>query len=273
MHRIDTYPLANTQDAPWTGSAIADLSPLADTLNHALSTQDAAARLRGLRNAITGRLVFTTSFGLEDQIVTHLLRDSGIDAEIVTLDTGRLFPETYDLWTRTELRYGRRIVPFYPAQNAVETHVAQHGINGFYNSLEARLACCHVRKVVPLGRVLEGAAGWITGLRADQSQQRGGVTFAEADAARQLIKANPLFDWTRARAIEFAKAADVPLNPLHAAGFASIGCAPCTRAIAPGEPERAGRWWWEQEAKKECGLHLNHPARAASAQADAEPAR
>lgn len=273
MHAIDTYPLTNTQDAPRTGGVADDLTSLADALNQSVSTGDPVARLRALRGAVAGRLVFTTSFGLEDQIVTHLLHDSGIDAEIVTLDTGRLFPETYDLWARTQLRYGRRIAPFYPAQDAVEAHVAQHGINGFYNSLETRLACCHVRKVVPLGRALEGAAGWITGLRADQSQQRGGVTFAEADAARQLIKANPLFDWTRARAVEFARAADIPLNPLHAAGFASIGCAPCTRAIAAGEPERAGRWWWEQEAKNECGLHLNHSARAATAQARAEPAR
>jgi phosphoadenosine phosphosulfate reductase len=267
MHTAETdiSLLANTNDAPELSNTPPELSAIAAALNTSLSTTDVAARLRALRAAVQGRLVFTTSFGLEDQVVTQFLHDSGIDAEIVTLDTGRLFPETYDLWARTEARYGRKIAAYYPERQATETLVAKQGINGFYNSLEARLACCHVRKVAPLGRALEGAAGWITGLRADQSQQRGSVRFAEADATRQLIKANPLFDWTRDRALDFAKAQDIPLNPLHAAGFVSIGCAPCTRAIAPGEPERAGRWWWEQEAKKECGLHLNHPARAAVA--------
>jgi phosphoadenosine phosphosulfate reductase len=261
----DISLLANTNDAPELSHTPPELSAIAAALNASSATADVAARLRTLRDAVPGRLVFTTSFGLEDQVVTQFLSDSGIDAEIVTLDTGRLFPETYDVWALTQARYGRKIRAFYPDRTATETLVAAQGINGFYNSLEARHACCHVRKVAPLGRALEGAAGWITGLRADQSQQRGGVRFAEADAARGLIKANPLFDWTRDRALDFARTRDIPLNPLHARGFVSIGCAPCTRAIAPGEPERAGRWWWEQETKKECGLHLNHPARAAAA--------
>jgi phosphoadenosine phosphosulfate reductase len=265
MHTVDTYPHANTQDAPHLSTATPDLPALAKTLNESLSPADVLARLRGLRAAIKGRLVFTTSFGLEDQVLTQFISDSGIDAEIVTLDTGRLFPETYDVWALTEARYGRKITAFYPDAGAVETLIGKHGINGFYNSLEARHACCHIRKVAPLARALEGAAGWITGLRADQSQQRGSVKFAEVDAARGLIKANPQVDWTRDRALDFAKTHDVPLNPLHAKGFVSIGCAPCTRAIAPGEPERAGRWWWEQETKKECGLHLDHPARVAAA--------
>lgn len=269
MHTVDTdiSPLAKTDDAPELSAAPANLSALAARLNDSLSTSDVVTRLQALRETVAGRLVFTTSFGLEDQVVTQFLHDSGIDADIVTLDTGRLFPETYDLWARTEQRYGRKIAAYYPERQATETLVAKQGINGFYNSIEARLACCHVRKVAPLGRALESAAGWITGLRADQSQQRGSVRFAEADAARGLIKANPLFDWTRDHALAFAETQNIPLNPLHAAGFVSIGCAPCTRAIAPGEPERAGRWWWEQEAKKECGLHLNHPARAAAATA------
>lgn len=262
MHSVDTYsPLADAVDAPGVGG-VEQLSVLASHLNGRSADSDPIARLRALRDTVTGRIVFTTSFGLEDQVVTHLLHESGIDAEIVTLDTGRLFPEIYDVWARTELRYGRRIAPFYPNHEAVETLVARQGINGFYNSVEARLGCCHVRKVEPLGRALAGAAAWVTGLRADQSQQRGGVTFAEADEARRIVKANPLFDWTRDRALALAKSANVPLNPLHDAGFASIGCAPCTRALQPGEPERAGRWWWENESKKECGLHLNHPARA-----------
>ncbi|MGE0563428.1 MAG: phosphoadenylyl-sulfate reductase [Pseudolabrys sp.] len=265
MHTVDTQSLGNTRDAPGIGGDAADLSSIAKTLNESLTTCDPIARLRGLRDAVAGRLVFTTSFGLEDQVVTHVLHQSGIDAEVVTLDTGRLFPETYDVWARTELRYGRKIAPFYPNHSAVEALVARQGINGFYNSVEARQACCRVRKVEPLERALSGAAGWITGLRADQSQQRGSVTLAEADDTRQLLKFNPLFDWTRDRALDLAKSANIPLNPLHAAGFASIGCAPCTRALETGEPERAGRWWWENEAKKECGLHLDHPARTNAA--------
>ena len=263
MHPVDTsFPPARTFGAPGSGDG-GNLPALARHLNGLSFDNDPVARLRALRHAVTGRIVFTTSFGLEDQVVAHLLHESGIDAEIVTLDTGRLFPEIYDVWARTELRYGRRIAPFYPNHEAVEALVARQGINGFYNSVEARLGCCHVRKVEPLGRALTGAAAWIAGLRADQSQQRGSLTFAEADEARRLLKANPLFDWTRDRALAFAKSANIPLNPLHDAGFASIGCAPCTRALQPGEPERAGRWWWENESKKECGLHLNHPARAA----------
>ena len=204
---------------------------------------------------MTGKIVFTTSFGLEDQVITHLLHDRGIALDIVTLDTGRQFPETYDLWAETERRYDIRIRAFYPDQTALEALLEKQGINGFYESRQARTACCHVRKVVPLNRALSEARAWITGLRADQSAHRQDMALLTQDAARQLIKLNPLFDQTRDQVMAFATANAVPINALHAKGFASIGCAPCTRAIAPGEPERAGRWWWEEE-KKECGLHL-----------------
>ena len=142
----------------------------------------------------------------------------------------------------------------------LEALVAAQGINGFYKSREARAACCDVRKVEPLTRALAGAAGWITGLRADQSAHRGAVGLVAADPARGLLKLSPLHDWTREAVRTFAAAHAVPANPLHANGFASIGCAPCTRAIGPGEPERACRWWWEDEAQKECGLHVKQPA-------------
>jgi len=142
-----------------------------------------------------------------------------------------------------------------PQTDRLEALVAEQGINGFYHSREARVSCCHVRKVEPLNRALAGAQGWITGLRADQSNNRSNIALVSVDAERNLLKLSPLADWTRDAVLAYAAAHDVPVNPLHAKGFASIGCAPCTRAIAPGEPERAGRWWWEQEDKKECGLH------------------
>jgi len=213
-------------------------------------------RLRALRHEIAGRIVFTTSFGLEDQVITHLVAKHDLAIEIVTLDTGRLFPEVYDLWAATEKRYGLRIRAFYPDATEIETLIAEVGINGFYDSREIRKACCHVRKVAPLNRALSGARGWVAGLRADQSDARGEAALVAADRGRQLFKINPLFDQSRAEILKLAGERNVPLNPLHDRGFVSIGCAPCTRAIDPGESERAGRWWWEQDDKKECGLHL-----------------
>lgn len=233
----------------------------AEDLTASFGAADAAARLAGLREKIDGRLVFTTSFGLEDQVVTHLIAAQKLPVEVVTLDTGRLFAEVHALWAQTEARYGIVIRPFYPRHDALESFVRGHGINGFYASIEARKACCGVRKVEPLGRALEGASAWITGLRADQSAARGGVALAEVDGERGLVKFNPLLDWTREQALAFAGENGVPLNPLHEQGFLSIGCQPCTRAIRPGEPERAGRWWWEDEAAKECGLHVGSDGR------------
>jgi sulfate adenylyltransferase large subunit/phosphoadenylyl-sulfate reductase (thioredoxin) len=212
-------------------------------------------RLRKLREQIAGRIVFTTSFGLEDQVILQMLVKSDIDIDVVTLDTGRLFPQTYDLWAETEQRLGWRIRAIYPRHDDVAGLVDRHGINGFYQSREARQSCCHVRKVEPLNRALAGAEAWITGLRAEQSAGRRDMALVSAEIGYRLIKLNPLFDWTRQAVQAFAAAESLPINPLHAKGFASIGCAPCTRAIAPGEPERAGRWWWEDETKKECGLH------------------
>ena len=213
-------------------------------------------RLLLLRRRISGPFVFTTSLGLEDQVLLHLIVESGIALDVVTLDTGRLFPETYELWARTETRYGLRIRAFYPDTNALETLVRERGINGFYASRSARTSCCGVRKSEPLNRALHHAAAWITGLRADQSAARSTTPFVAYDPVHDLLKANPLLDWTREQTAAFASAQDVPVNPLHRRGFVSIGCAPCTRAIAPGEAERAGRWWWEEDETRECGLHL-----------------
>ena len=226
-------------------------------LSEAAFSLDLFERMAAARAAIAGPLVFTTSFGLEDQAIGHAILSQNLDIDLVTLDTGRLFAETHDVWAKTEQRYGRRIAAIVPERTALETLIDAQGANGFRASVAARQSCCHVRKVEPLNRALRGAAGWVTGLRADQSQHRTEVAFASVDPARRLIKINPLFDWTRERAVDFTEAHNVPVNTLHAAGFLSIGCAPCTRAIKPGEPERAGRWWWEDEGKNECGLHAN----------------
>jgi len=235
--------------------SLAALEALAQRLNAELRTLPPAGRIRRFREAVEGRIVFTTSFGLEDQAIAHLVAETGVDVEVATLDAGRLFPQTYEVWAATEQRYGLRVRAFYPDHDDLEALVAKQGINGFYDSKDARAACCHVRKVAPLNRALAGARGWIVGLRADQSAFRGEGGIVSVDAERGALKLSPLFDWTREKVAAFAGAHNVPINSLHAQGFASIGCAPCTRAISPGEPERAGRWWWEQEGKSECGLH------------------
>jgi sulfate adenylyltransferase large subunit/phosphoadenylyl-sulfate reductase (thioredoxin) len=230
----------------------------ATILAQQLAPLSPAERIARLRHELAGKIVFTTSFGLEDQAILHLIAEHGRDflggIEVATLDTGRLFPETHALWADTERRYGIRIRALHPRHDDLEALVARQGINGFYESRAARVACCQVRKIEPLGRALAGAQGWIAGLRAEQSAHRRDMALVSAE--RGLIKLNPLFDWSRTQLEAFVAAHDIPVNPLHDKGFASIGCAPCTRPIAPGEPERAGRWWWEQDEKTECGLHV-----------------
>ncbi len=219
-------------------------------------------RVAAARAAIAGRLIFTTSFGLEDQAISHAILTQALDIEIITLDTGRLFPETHEVWAATERHYGRPIRAIVPERRALESLIESQGSNGFRDSVKARQACCHVRKVEPLNRALAGADAWITGLRADQSEHRADIGFATFEDTHSMVKINPLFDWTRAHVVDFTREYDVPVNPLHGRGFLSIGCAPCTRAVAPDERERAGRWWWESDGKTECGLH-NRPIHAA----------
>ncbi|MCZ8182464.1 MAG: phosphoadenylyl-sulfate reductase [Beijerinckiaceae bacterium] len=228
----------------------------ANELALALGDLPLASRLKRIRQTFEGKLVFTTSLGLEDQVLTHLIFAEGLDIEVATLDTGRLFPETYALWADTEMHYGRRIRGYAPDRIAIERLLDDQGINGFRLSPDARKACCHVRKVEPLQRVLAGAEGWLTGLRASQSAFRQGTGALRFDPEFGLWKINPLFDQTREELAELAGRWSIPVNPLHEAGFLSIGCQPCTRAIQPGEDERAGRWWWEADASRECGLHL-----------------
>ena len=222
---------------------------------------DPGDRLADLRERIAGRISFTTSFGIEDQAITHFILSRGLAIDIVTLDTGRLFPSTYTVWHDTEQKYGRRIRSVHPDAAALAAFVADAGINGFYFSKDARLGCCHVRKVEPLERALAGAAAWVTGLRADQSGGRSDIALESFDEERQLVKFAPLFDWTRPEVAALCDAEGVPVNSLHAEGFLSIGCQPCTRAVAPGEPERAGRWWWEEPGSDECGLHVGPDGR------------
>ena len=235
------------------------LIALAARLNTNLVPLHPRERLEQFCREVAGKIVFTTSFGLEDQAILHMLRERALDVDVVTIDTGRLFPETYALWAETERKYGHRIRAVYPQQGSVEAFVEKHGIDGFYDTIDARLACCHARKVEPLSRALAGGSGWIVGLRADQSGHRQ-ETKAVAIDERGLLKFSPLFDWTRQAVQSYAEDNGIPVNLLHERGFVSIGCAPCTRAVAPGEPERAGRWWWEQDAKRECGLHSRSDA-------------
>lgn len=226
------------------------------------SEHDLAARLRLLVEAVPGRIAFSTSLGMEDQALLHGIAtaDPGRRIDVFTLDTGRHFPETLALLEAGERRFGRRITLIAPERQDVEALVARDGVMGFRLSIEARKACCHVRKVAPLRRALAGAAAWITGLRREQSAGRADVPFAAWDNEYQLVKINPMADWSLGALDDFVRANSIPVNPLHAQGYPSIGCQPCTRAVQPGEDIRAGRWWWELQDGKECGLH-NAPNR------------
>lgn len=222
--------------------------------NAQFAAMNAEERLKHIYTLTTGKVVFSTSFGSEDQVLTHLIASTSLPVSLFTLDTGRLFQETYDVFERTRARYQLPIAVYFPGAQQVEAFVNENGINSFYTSVEQRKACCKIRKVEPLKRALQGAAVWITGLRAGQSESRENLPFLEWDEAHQLLKFNPLLDWSLAQLEAYIAEHRIPLNSLHAKGFPSIGCAPCTRAIEPGEDIRAGRWWWEN-SKKECGLH------------------
>jgi phosphoadenosine phosphosulfate reductase len=257
--RVDRRDCAPQTARPCTPAAIA--IGLADQS----SALDLFERVATIRSIISGRIVFTTSFGLEDQAIAHVIFSQALAIDVATLDTGRLFPETHEVWAETEHRYDTRILAFAPEHASVEALIARQGIDGLRSSVAARHDCCAIRKIAPLARVLDGNAAWVTGIRADQSADRAQFAPASFEEGRQLIKVNPLFDWTRERTLEFVRAHNVPYNTLHDRGFLSIGCAPCRRAVSPGEPERAGRWWWEQAEKKECGLHVAGNGRVARA--------
>jgi len=206
-----------------------------------------------------GAIVFSTGLGAEGQALTDMIVDKDKDAvKIITLDTGRLFQETYDLIDRTREHYNININIFFPDYNKVEKMVNEKGMNLFYKSLENRKLCCHLRKTEPLKRALKGHKIWIAGLRRDQSITRINLQPVEWDEANQIIKVHPLYNWTQQDVWKYIKQNNVPYNTLHDKGYPSIGCEPCTRAVKPGEDERAGRWWWEEPEKRECGLHTQN---------------
>ena len=228
---------------------------LADNIYQEIKELDIEKALTVLAERFPEKVIFSTSFGWEDQVITHMIFSNQLPIKVFTLETGRLFPETYYVWNRTLEMYGQQIQAMYPNTDAVERMVSQKGPSSFYESVENRKECCGIRKIEPLKRALEGNDIWITGIRAEQSVNRETMTGIEWDAQNQIIKFHPLFDWTLEEVKAYISENNIPYNPLHDKGFPSIGCAPCTRAVQEGEDFRAGRWWWEDQNKKECGLH------------------
>ena len=211
--------------------------------------------LEQLCNLYPGKVVFTTSFGIEDQVITDMIFKNDLPVRVITLDTGRLFEETYKVFSNTLKVYKKPIEPFVPNTSDLEKLLHEKGPFSFYKSVEDRKECCYIRKVIPLNRSLEGMKIWITGIRKDQSSGRTDMSNIEEDKGRNLIKVHPIFEWSLKEVENYIGENHVPYNELHKQGFISIGCQPCTRAIKEGEDFRAGRWWWEDQSGKECGLH------------------
>ena len=226
-----------------------------EALNQKYSQATAEELLSGFLAEFKGKIAFSSSLGIEDQVLTHMVCDIDKTTKIFTLDTGRLFPETYDLIHRTNQKYGIKMSVYFPEAGQVEEMVNTKGINLFFESVEYRKLCCNIRKIQPLKRAFEGLEVWICGLRSEQSVTRQNMQKIEWDEANEIIKLNPLIDWTEEETKAYIKTNGIPYNPLHDKGYPSIGCQPCTRAIFAGEDIRAGRWWWENPDTKECGLH------------------
>lgn len=212
--------------------------------------------LKFITNKIENNIVFSTSLGQEDQIITDAIFKNNLPIDVFTLDTGRLFYEHYELLAKNNAKYKIKTKVYFPDSEDVEKYVSEKGINAFYHSVENRKECCYIRKVKPLNRALEGAKVWITGLRAEQSENRENLSILEWDSQRQLHKYNPLIHWTYQEVLDYIKEHKIQDMPIHKRGYISVGCKPCTRPITEGENPRAGRWWWE-ESKKECGLHTH----------------
>lgn len=220
-----------------------------------IETADLTQLLTELTNVPGVRAAFSSSLSLEDQVITDAIFRNELPVRVFTLDTGRLFPETYSVLSATRNVYGKAIETYYPDAEQLQELITEKGPNLFYESLENRKSCCHIRKVEPLNRALEGVNVWITGLRAEHSENRENLEIFEWDAQRNLVKVNPLIHWSMEEVRTYIKQRGVPYNPLQDQGYVSLGCQPCTRAIKEGESFRAGRWWWEDSSKKECGLH------------------
>lgn len=211
--------------------------------------------LKKIATEFGDRAAFSTSLSWEDQVITHHIFSNDLPIRVFTLDTGRLFPETYGVLNRTIDRYQKKIEVFFPKHEETQEMITQKGPLSFYTSVENRKECCFIRKVEPLNRALENVECWITGLRAEHSEHRKDLNMTERDEQRQILKIHPLLHWSLENVKEEIKKHNIPYNSLHDKGFVSIGCQPCTRAIQEGEDFRAGRWWWENNDKKECGLH------------------
>jgi len=233
------------------------MKTLISELEKELTGKEIVNQLQYLIERFPGEVIFSSSFGLEDQAITHFIAKNNLEVKVFTLDTGRMFPETYSTWSRTVEKYNFNISAYYPDADSLQTFITQKGPNSFYESVDNRKQCCFIRKVEPLQRALKGYKIWITGIRAEQSNNRQDMPMLEWDEVNHIIKFHPLLSWTWGQVKQFVSRNDVPYNPLHDKGFVSIGCAPCTRATKPGEDFRAGRWWWEDSTKKECGLHIH----------------
>jgi phosphoadenosine phosphosulfate reductase len=231
------------------------------------------AALRALESVVARhpRVVFASSFGAEDMVVLDLIAGAGVPIRTFTLDTGRLPQETHDLVDLARRRYGVAIDVYTPNAADVEAYVREHGPNAFYDGKDLRVECCRIRKAVPLARALAGAGAWVTGLRREQNVTRAGVEVDEHDPLHGIAKVNPLAHWSHDDVGHYLRAHDVPVNALHARGYPSVGCAPCTRAIAPGDDPRSGRWWWEGAETRECGLHRRPIAVKVARRAEAAP--
>ncbi|AWU43707.1 phosphoadenylyl-sulfate reductase [Blattabacterium sp. (Cryptocercus kyebangensis)] len=216
-------------------------------------------KLRTLSEIFSGKIVFSTSFNIEDQLISHFILDRKIPIKIFTLDTGRIFKETYKVWSDTNKFYNHSISAYFPDPNRLEKFLSEKGPNSFYENVKNRTKCCFLRKVEPLKRALKGNLIWITGLRSEHSIERKELNDLEWDANYNLIKYHPLFDWNLKKIEKIIKKYNIPYNHLYNKGYLSIGCAPCTRSVKYGENYRSGRWWWESNSvKKECGLHFKN---------------
>jgi phosphoadenosine phosphosulfate reductase len=226
-----------------------------DTLLYQIDRLHTVEAIGLFTNQFPQQVTFSSSFSYEDQVITHEILSNNLPVKIFTLDTGRHFAETYGVWNSTNTKYNTSIKAYYPQTEVLQNFVEANGPNAFYNSVDNRKTCCHIRKVEPLKRALASNAVWITGLRAQHSTNRNDLPILEWDETNNIIKYHPLLHWSTEDVIQYIRRHNVPYNPLHDKGFVSIGCAPCTRAIKSGEDFRAGRWWWEDSDKKECGLH------------------
>lgn len=213
-------------------------------------------RITEIGQEYKGTVIFSSSFSIEDQIITHIIASQKLDITIFTLDTGRMFDETYEVWQQTKNKYGINVIPYYPNQDALKAFVDNKGINSFYESKENRLECCGIRKIEPLKRALKGFNVWISGVRSAQSAFREDKEISEIDNVNEIVKFYPILELSDKEIWDFIKQEKIPYNKLYDKGFTSIGCAPCTRVPTDPNDPRSGRWWWETEGQKECGLHL-----------------